>query len=98
MSRRRTFVEDMQSHAIPLLRSVLGLETAGLDWDQETRGRWRTSPLRCMFCDLSNQFGELIPFALTPRLVQGRDVGLPLLGIASLVRTCQHKYWVVSMI
>lgn len=51
-----------------------------------------------MLYDFSNQFGYLVPFALTPRLVQGHDVALPLLGIASLVCMCQHKYWMVSTI
>lgn len=37
-----------------------------------------------MFGHLSNQFGDLIPFSLGARLVQGYDVALSLLGITSL--------------
>jgi hypothetical protein len=46
--------------------------------------RRRTGSLRSVLCDLSNQFGHFFPSTLGPRLVQGRDVALPLLGVTSL--------------
>lgn len=37
-----------------------------------------------MLRDLSNQLWNFVPFALGPRLVQGLDITLSLLGITSL--------------